>query len=222
MPAWQRLLRYLDPADPQFVPRVARLAAAAAAGLLAVGCAALLWWLRTPFGRYSGGTFLLQARLYEPAASVAEGLIQDYPTQSVAYYRLAERAFRGAGRFDDALQVLRRGASEIPDSWYLQTQLCWYAALFGDAHEALPACDAGVALSAPHEGAGLLLRGFARARTGDLGGASEDIEAGLARARLPTNAGKQTRHPWADWLAALQRGEDPFTPEVLAGLRRQP
>ncbi len=222
MSSLSRLLRYFDPADPGFARRLTRLAAAVVLGSASLGCGVILRWSTTPLGRYGAGILLLQARLYAPAARVAEGLIRDYPRENVAYYRLAERAYRGAGRSADVVRVLQSGAAAFPDSWYLQTQLCWYTALFADPRQAMSACEAGVALAKPHEGAGLLLRGFARARAGDLPGALADIEAGLEKAQLPENAGKRMRHDWADWLNTLQRGEDPFTPEVLERLRRHP
>ena len=62
-------------------------------------------------------------------------------------------------------------------------------------------------------------RGLARALTGDIEGAKADFQAVLDSGFLDSfDEAKQQRQRW---LEALQAGNNPFTPEVLAELREQ-
>jgi len=111
---------------------------------------------------------------------------------------------------------------EIPaNAW---NNLCWSGSLNGYAADVLFAGEKAVALSFAGEKAVDLSseakvyqdsRGLARALTGDLDGALTDFQAfldwpgfsGLEKARRER------------WVAALQAGENPFTPEELDALR---
>jgi hypothetical protein len=56
-------------------------------------------------------------------------------------------------------------------------------------------------------------RTLARALTGDLAGARADLESVQAR------EGTSNRARRDEWIQALRRDENPFTPEVLESLR---
>lgn len=90
--------------------------------------------------------------------------------------------------------------------------LCEAGALGGHAADVLGACDRMVELT-PYGGA-RDVRGLARALTGDVGGAIQDFEAFVEWTNDDTDRARRQ-----EWIEALQRGESPFTPEVLDALR---
>ena len=81
------------------------------------------------------------------------------------------------------------------------------------AAEVMPACEQAVALQ-PDNGGRRANRGLARALTGDVAGAIADFETYVAWERRD---GRRAQRE--GWLNALRAGENPFTPEVLEGLR---
>jgi tetratricopeptide (TPR) repeat protein len=85
--------------------------------------------------------------------------------------------------------------------------VCWWGSIAGHAARVLEVCDAGV--EASDEGNRPRIRdsrGVARAITGDYAGAITDFEAYIER---PQNVrGVPQRR---EWVAALRRGENPFT-----------
>ena len=92
--------------------------------------------------------------------------------------------------------------------------LCWNGSLNGYASDVIFACEKAVAL-APNDGAIRDSRGLARALTGDFDGAIEDFQAYIDLADSPDEMKNQRR----EWIEALERGENPFTEEVLESLR---
>ena len=98
--------------------------------------------------------------------------------------------------------------------------LCWGYVLDEEAANALPICDRAVAMGAQEA---LHSRGIAYAETGDLRQAGEDLRAFLEWVDQQ-GASNPYRFfvPQVDtWLTALDRGENPVTPEVLSALRRE-
>ena len=101
---------------------------------------------------------------------------------------------------------------EIPASAW--NTLCWFGSLNGHAADVLFAGEKAASLSPAYKGY-QDSRGLARALTGDLDGALTDFQSvldgnsfsGLEKARR------------SRWVAALQAGENPFTPEELDALR---
>ena len=89
---------------------------------------------------------------------------------------------------------------------------CWAGALWGYPAEAMEACDKAVTLSGrPPMRFG---RGVARALTGDIDGAIEDLEAYISPGENWRPSDRQRAQP-LEWIAALRRGENPFTPAWL-------
>jgi tetratricopeptide (TPR) repeat protein len=214
-----RGLSYFDPAHPRFAARMGRILALVGL-LLACGfCAVAGAWARTPFGRYMSGVLLLQVNQYDAVIRIGQGLVRDRPTENAAYYKLLGSAYRRKGDIDAMMEVMLQGTTAIPDSWYAQTERCWYGALFGHAAEVMDSCDRAIELSPPTEGWGYLLRGFARALIGDRQGAIADMTEGLARWHEYESKYARQRQPWDQWLVALKAGQDPFTPEVLEAER---
>jgi tetratricopeptide (TPR) repeat protein len=82
----------------------------------------------------------------------------------------------------------------------------------------LPFCDKAVALN-PGFAMYRYYRGIARAVAQDLAGAAEDLEQFAAMSE-PGWEEQVAQAP--AWVEALRRGENPFTEEVLAQLRKQP
>jgi hypothetical protein len=111
------------------------------------------------------------------------------------------------GRIPEALAAYAKALEldpELSPSAAAWSMLCWNGGLRGYGAEVMEACESGLEL-APTDSRLLLGRGLARALTGDLAGAQADLEA--SRAARP------------EWIAALHRGENPFTPETLESLR---
>jgi len=97
------------------------------------------------------------------------------------------------------------------DSWNI---LCKMGSLHGYAADVLFAGEKAVSLS-PDRKSYQNSRGLARALTGDLDGALTDFQAFLD---WPGFSGLEKA--WRErWVAALQAGENPFTPEELDALR---
>jgi flagellar biosynthesis/type III secretory pathway protein FliH len=92
--------------------------------------------------------------------------------------------------------------------------LCWYGSVYGQAAKVMSACENAVAL-APEKGGILDSRALARALTGNIQGAIEDYQFAIKQASR-SRKWKQKRQGWLD---ALKKGENPFTEEVLKGLR---
>ena len=101
--------------------------------------------------------------------------------------------------------------SSLSPSANVWRTLCWNGSVRGHAAEVLEACERMVELT-PYGGA-QDVRGLARALTGDVEGAVADFEAFIAWTESdPDRTLRQ------EWIEALRRGEDPFTPELLESL----
>jgi len=121
-----------------------------------------------------------------------------------AEIRDAIDAYNEAQAIDPTIEV-------SADSWNI---LCKMGSLHGYAADVLFAGEKAVSLSPKFKGY-QDSRGLARALTGDLDGALKDFQAVLDRNRF--SASVKARHE--RWVAALQAGENPFTPEELDALR---
>lgn len=118
---------------------------------------------------------------------------------------------------DAAMQLLHATDSTLaffPAAW---GTLCWNGSVHGQAAQVMPACERAVERTprANIDYASVrFARGLARALTGDLAGAVEDLESNLD-AEAEADDGRLQ-----EWIDALRAGRNPFTPEVLATLRR--
>ncbi|HEY9623701.1 MAG TPA: tetratricopeptide repeat protein, partial [Crinalium sp.] len=90
--------------------------------------------------------------------------------------------------------------------------LCWHGSLREFAKDVAFACDRAVNLI-PNDWSPLESRGVNRVRRGDFKGAIADFKAAIAVA--PDDESK-TR--WQTWIADLQAGKNPLTPDVIQTL----
>ena len=95
--------------------------------------------------------------------------------------------------------------------------LCWEGCLHHRAADVLFAGENAVQLE-PDNGACLDTRGLARGLTGDIAGAIEDFQRVLDISTFDESEAETQQRQ--DWLDALRRGENPFTPEELEKLRK--
>jgi WD40 repeat protein len=129
-------------------------------------------------------------------------------------------ARRDAGSNAEAQTILQDALQ-----WVLATNdnqanngLCWYGSLNNFAAEVLPACEKAVATAPPELLAGIRdSRGLARALTGDFAGAVEDFMAFVAWSKQH-GIYETDGQPRQAWIEILEKGQNPFTPEVLAEL----
>ncbi len=169
--------------------------------------------------RYREG---LEARIAETRAIIAElrarfpeppdpdsGALAALPTLRDGWHLAAEGHIPEAvAAYEEALEL----DPTLAPSAAAWSTLCQNGALGGHPGAVLEACDRGVALAPGYPGL-QNARGLARALTGDLAGARSDFEAQLDTSWIASPARRQ------EWIDALGRGENPFTPEVLESLR---
>ncbi len=91
--------------------------------------------------------------------------------------------------------------------------LCWYGSVYGQATKVMVACEKAVALN-PEDGNIRGSRALARALNGNIQGAIEDFQ--FAIENYDDDGWKQKMQGWLD---ALLKKKNPFTEEVLKGLR---
>ncbi len=150
----------------------------------------------------------LRSRFPDPPGS-DPGALAALPTLRDGWHLAAEgRIPEAVAAYEMALELdpsLRPSAA----AW---STLCWNGAIGGNPAAVLEACDRGLEVASEHPGL-QNARALARALTGDLAGARADLEA---RLDSPWIASTERRR---EWVETLGRGENPFTPEVLASLR---
>jgi hypothetical protein len=155
------------------------------------------------------------------------------PTCPNSAYHLTELA-QHAITLDD--QAAAEGLFSVAATWSQHVtdenaliNLCQYGALYGFAEVVMPACDR-LADANDNRWNYPLTRSYARAMSGDLAGAAEDLKASLVRLRQLSDWGVELEFPPLDdaiqerenWLAALQAGENPYAAEAtLATLRER-
>jgi tetratricopeptide (TPR) repeat protein len=128
------------------------------------------------------------------------------------------------GEIKQALAALKRAQELDPkremtsEQW---NQLCWNGSIWGHAAEVMFACERAVAMD---EGSGRFgsadSRGLARALVGNLEGALADFLDFVDAASSADAIGDIVAQR-KSWIARLERGENPVTPEVLAELQSQ-
>ncbi len=145
---------------------------------------------------------------FEPETYTKELAVQGYLDEG--------NQFLNEGNVQDAIQAYRQAdALGLEDgiSAYDWNKLCWGSSTYNDAKAVMFACEKAIAL-APGDSFFLDSRGLARALIGDTQGAISDFKAYVEW--TSNEEGKAERQAW---IAALERGENPFTPEVLESLR---
>ena len=95
--------------------------------------------------------------------------------------------------------------------------LGWWNSLLGHPKEGLDASEKAVMLAKDDPSLGQYqdTRALARALTGDAQGAIKDFEAAIASDALSEKKKAQRRQ----WVDALRKGQQPFTPELLKQLK---
>jgi len=140
----------------------------------------------------------------EPGFAAAVVLSKGIRFAEQAEIRDAIDAYSEAQTIDPEIEV-------SADSWNI---LCKMGSLHGYAADVLFAGEKAVSLS-PDRKSYPDSRGLARALTGDLDGALTDFQTALDWPGFSDSVKARRER----WVAALQAGENPFTPEELDALR---
>ena len=120
------------------------------------------------------------------------------------------------GKITEAIGKYQKAQQKDSHLWISASNwngLCWNGSLHGQAATVMDACEKAVAL-VPEYWDFRNSRALARALTGNIQGAIEDFQFYVERTK--NESSKKQRQIWID---ALQKGENPFTEEVLKGLR---
>jgi len=96
------------------------------------------------------------------------------------------------------------------DNW---NPLCWYGSLYGYAAKVIEYCEKAVEFASEDWGI-RDSRALARAITGNTQGAIEDFKF-----VIENSTNKEYVEQTQGWLDSLQKGENPFTEEVLKEMR---
>jgi WD40 repeat protein len=120
----------------------------------------------------------------------------------------------------EAIELLQQSrTSDLDIGFAYFNFLCLYGSLDGYAAQVLPLCEHAVDME-PMSATGREGRGMARAITGDYAGAMEDYRFFIA-----FGAEQGFSHEYIlqreQWLAELEAGTNPFTPELLEMLKPQ-
>ncbi|PJG56121.1 hypothetical protein CVM73_04700 [Bradyrhizobium forestalis] len=128
------------------------------------------------------------------------------------------------GDIKQALATLERALELDPkremtsEQW---NQLCWNGSVWGHAADVLFACGRAVEMTEGFNRMGSVdSRGLARAAVGNLRGALADFRDFLDLSSLADGIDDVIAQR-KSWIAQLERGENPVTPEVLAELQRK-
>ncbi|WP_161809798.1 tetratricopeptide repeat protein [Lyngbya aestuarii] len=112
-------------------------------------------------------------------------------------------AFNQAQEFDSNIEI-------TASDW---NKLCWQGSVNKQAEKVMFACNKAVEL-APENGWIYSSRGLARALTGDFNGAVEDFEM-----FVQLGGNEEEKALRNGWIESLKKNENPFTDEILEGLR---
>jgi outer membrane protein assembly factor BamB len=196
-------------------------------------------WTALPYAAWAGQLETAR-KLVSAGADVNAATDQDWTPWMLAsrqgFEELADTLRSAGALHDDTTALILRGwhhASEgrITEALALYTEahaadsmhtlfpranleLCWKGALNDRANDVLAVCDRAVNQargSEPRQRA-LFARSVARALSANLAGAAAD---------LTESAGAQASGQVASWIEDLGAERNPFTPPVLAGLRRR-
>jgi tetratricopeptide (TPR) repeat protein len=185
-------------------------------------------FLREGERRALEGDFEAALPLYTKAKELDATLDFD-PRQRAAQYAadgLIGRAILLSYRGDikQALATLKRALELDPEramtseQW---NQFCWNGSVWGHATEVMFACERAVEMDEGSDRFGSVdSRGLARALVGNLQGALADFRHFLDVSSFADGVGDIIAQR-KSWIAGLERGENPVTPEVLAELQRQ-
>ena len=96
---------------------------------------------------------------------------------------------------------------------------CWFGSIYRHAQKVLFVCEKAVKLAPDEEtkAFSLVSRGLARALTGNTQVAIADFEAFVNSPKFGEEEKKQVKQ----WIELLEKGENPFTDEVLENLKNE-
>ncbi|MEW5956899.1 MAG: tetratricopeptide repeat protein [Chloroflexota bacterium] len=163
----------------------------------------------------SGGAENLELALDD----LAQALALD-PTLPEAYFNRAQIRFQQGLPMAQVAPDLFTALDLRPDYGNVLNLLCWGYAVEQQPAQAMPYCQQAVALGPEPEFVDS--RGLAYALRGEYAAAIADFQTYIDRlAQQPgeLNRAEVTRR--RAWIAALQAGHNPFTPQLLAQLRRE-
>lgn len=143
------------------------------------------------------------------------------PDHPMAQFNLALILARlGPEHLAEALELLEQAERVQWDSAEVQNALCWFLSLSGAPERALPHCDRAVELD--DSGNSNDSRALALALLGRSAEAVVEFEAFLDRLQANDPSDYARYAPSRQgWIAALERGENPFDEETLQQLLRE-
>lgn len=150
---------------------------------------------------------------YEMAEVLYSELLQ-YDSDPTLYAYRAD-AYDKLGNFAAAIADYQTAVDLGMADATILNNLCWDLAITGQAELALPYCEQAVA--ADPSAAHLDSRGVAYAQLEMMPEAIADFQAVVDAAGTPATIASQRR----EWVAMLEEGSNPFTPELLAELRAE-
>ena len=96
--------------------------------------------------------------------------------------------------------------------------LCWFGSIYGSAKDVLFACEKAVKLASAKDKTGYRdSEGLAKALTGDSQGAISDFQSYVDDPQQDAKSKLKRQQ----WIKALKKGQNPFTPEVLEQLKNE-
>lgn len=144
------------------------------------------------------------------------------PDLPEAYLNRATARFGQGQTMAEVVPDVERALDLRPDYGSALNLLCWGYSLEQQVETALPNCQRAVN-TAPDEVLFRDSRGLAHALLGDYAAAIKDFEAyaGWLEVKQPGPDWERDLMRRRAWIAALEVGQNPFTPEILDILRRE-
>jgi tetratricopeptide (TPR) repeat protein len=121
------------------------------------------------------------------------------------------------GKIKEAINLYKEAQKSYSDveidveNW---GELCFLGSLNNQAQDVMFACEKAVKLD-PNDINTHLVRGFARALTGDYQGAIDDFQV-----LVDTTKDEETKDTWEGVIEILKKRENPFTNDVLKELKK--
>jgi tetratricopeptide (TPR) repeat protein len=156
---------------------------------------------------------------YEQAIADYSRAIELNPNSALLYNKRGDVYYYDLGMYEQAIADYAHALELEPGDPNNYEVLCWFGSLAGFAHDerVKGACDNAVMLALDNEYY-RDCRGLNRALRGDYPGAIEDFQAIVRRAEEESYISEFIEQRQA-WIAALQRGENPFDEATRNELR---
>ncbi len=127
------------------------------------------------------------------------------------------------GQIPEAIASYHQAQATDPNidiSAHSWNRLCWNGCLYGHAADVLYAGEKAVKFRSGMRAHGSIPEGWPKLLTNDLDGALADFQSALSADNNSQIFSDEQRSRRERWVAALQSGQNPFTPEELAALRK--